>query len=331
MFKQPFDISKTSSSPIDLQNPDSEVDVGRTIRAMDEQYGTQFETWIRNENNIDCVVFYLRKFILEFEDTNPSAISRAVKWIVEGWSVHKSAELLIKLLYHWGIGHAKFVSLVSELSQNWRMPLVVDLVATLVIGETSSNASSFIHHFTQTWEPFMIIQLCRNVATRLRWNDRYCHQFLLRYASLTYPEGPTQREMLNQIQQQFETRSRMLHHFYNPSKVSSSCLPLSPVDFTMSVLEVMVRDHKVYLSNHLKSATLSGCKVHHPNNRIESPKHLKAYSHNNDLVKSQYEEVQEIPSNRPCPRSSSLLEKLNGPSPASPADGRNFGLHGVNE
>ncbi|KAK9761203.1 hypothetical protein K7432_014061 [Basidiobolus ranarum] len=331
MFKQPFVTSKISLSSNDTQPLNVDVDVGKAIHAMDQQYGTQFETWIRNESNTDCVVFYLRKFIIEFEDNNPSAIARAVKWIVQGWSVQKLVELLIKLFYHWGVGHPKFVSLVSELSQDWRMPLVVDLVATLVVGENSCNTASFIQLFTQSWEPFMVIQLCRNIATRLRWNDRYCHQFLLRYATLTYPEGPTQRVVLNQIHNQFETRNNMLHHYYNPSKMDSGSLFLSPVDFTMTVLEVMVRDLKMYQSSHDKYSTLSRTKTYSRSKRISTNKCTKSIAQEKELTNSQFEETPQAISTPPTPRTASLLEKLSGPSSSNPNDGIILGLPMVDE
>ncbi|ORX94784.1 hypothetical protein K493DRAFT_315341 [Basidiobolus meristosporus CBS 931.73] len=284
-----------------------DIDVGETIRAMDQQYGTQFEIWIRNEANIDCVVFYLRKFIVEFEDSNSGAITRAIRWIVQEWSVQKSAELLIKLFYHWGVGHPKFVSLVSELSHDWRMPLVVDLVATLVVGESSSNTAGFIQHFTSAWEPFMVIQLCRNIATRLRWNDRYCLQFLLRYATLTYPEGPTQRVVLSQIRNQFETRSCMLHHGYKTG----------PVDFTMTMLEVMVRDSKMYRNSHPKYATLPCVGTPSKQSNMARP-----LLHDTNLT---------IEEAHPAPRASAYLEKLSGPPSTNPNDGIILGLPIVDE
>lgn len=186
--------------------------VENAMKQMDVKYHTQFHSWIKNENNVDYISYYLRKVITEFEDKDFSSITRAIKWLVKGWSVQRTAELLIKLFYHWGIGNYKFAKLVSEITVDWQVQTqIVDLVVTLVIGERSSKTARFIKCISEDWNNAQkTIQLVTLVSSRLRWTERYFKHFILQYICLDNSLWEHKKALVTYIREQYNIRKCVL-------------------------------------------------------------------------------------------------------------------------
>jgi len=211
--------------------------VDLAMKQMDKKFHTQFYSWIRNENNVDYISYYLRRVITEYEKTQFPAIKRAIQWLVDGWSVQRTAELLIKLFYHWGIGDAKFAGLVLQITRSWQVqPAMVDLVITLVIGERSSKTARFLHHLTSDWSGSKISDLVGAIALRLRWTERYCKHFLLQLACLGDQPWEKKRILVNDIRHQFSQRRLALAMYpstHNPP-------PDALVSFTLQILSTIL-------------------------------------------------------------------------------------------
>ncbi|KAI0226460.1 hypothetical protein L0F63_001772 [Massospora cicadina] len=166
-----------------------------------------------NENNVDYISYYLRRVITGYEHRQFSRICRGIQWLVAGWSVQRTAELLIKLFYHWGIGDAKFAGLVTQITRQWPVaPDVVDLVVTLVIGERSNKAARFIYHLTATWDARQIAELVGAIGIRLRWSERYFKHFLLQFACLGSRSWEKKRGLVYAVRHRFNSRSLLLQH-----------------------------------------------------------------------------------------------------------------------
>jgi hypothetical protein len=210
---------------------------------MDSKFNTQFYSWIRNENNVDYISFYLRRVIVDFEQHDFLAIQRAIKWLVDGWSVPRIAELLIKLFYHWGIQNEKFAKLVSEITKSWPIvPHTVDLVVTLVIGERSSKTAKFTRYFTQDWEPSAIVDLVSRVGTRLGWTERYFKHFIIQYLNLTHQNHPWPNHLPEDtthiIKQKFQAWKNLKRDQWNTNDLSDNFPSL--VHFSSWILGLML-------------------------------------------------------------------------------------------
>ncbi|KAI9296206.1 hypothetical protein K502DRAFT_337323 [Neoconidiobolus thromboides FSU 785] len=190
-----------------LNMEDMDIDkVDQAMKSMDKKFNTQFYIWIRNENNVDYISYYLRRVIVQYEQQNFHSIYRAIRWLVNGWSVQRTAELLIKLFYHWGVGDHKFANLVKNITINWPLqPTLIDLVVTLVIGERSSKTARFIYQLTTGWSLSQKLELIHAVSTRLRWSERYFKHFLLQLACLGERSWESKRSLVNSIRQSFNS------------------------------------------------------------------------------------------------------------------------------
>ncbi|KAJ9061631.1 hypothetical protein DSO57_1018635 [Entomophthora muscae] len=207
------------------------------MKQMDKRFHTQFYAWIRNENNVDYISYYLRRVITEYEQQHFPAIRRAIQWLVAGWSVQRTAELLIKLFYHWGIGDVKFAGLVIQITRQWPvLPGVVDLVVTLVIGERSSKTARFLHHLTATWDTASITELVGAIAVRLRWTERYFKHFLLQFACLGERGWEEKRGLVYSIRHRFNSRRLLMQHAAMLTHDSSIHPSLSLVEFALAIL-----------------------------------------------------------------------------------------------
>ena len=165
---------------------------------MDEKYNTQFHSWVRSEANVDFVAFYLRRILADYDMPDypdKKAVSRAIRWLTEGWTVQRIAELLIKLFYHWSLDSEKFAMLVSDLVKNWDLqPFTIDLIVTLVVGERSIKAARFVYNLTKTWDdPAGITELVSCISSRLRWTERYHRHFILHFLNTSSETIPHRR------------------------------------------------------------------------------------------------------------------------------------------
>ncbi|KAK9764958.1 hypothetical protein K7432_007086 [Basidiobolus ranarum] len=216
------------------------TEVERTMKDMDSKYNTQFYSWIRNERNVDYIAYYLQRLIVDVSDTPSQSIPSVIRWLVNGWSIQHTAELLIKLFYHWGIGHLGFASMVTEVTQDWSSSNVLDLVITLVIGERASKTAKFVKHLTNNWEPRAIMNTVRQLSLRLKWSERYFKHFLLQYFMMCEEEHAHQRMTVSKLRSCFESRQNTLNHWCTIDTENSYQTLLSLIEFSMEIFETIV-------------------------------------------------------------------------------------------
>ncbi|ORX77488.1 hypothetical protein K493DRAFT_363296 [Basidiobolus meristosporus CBS 931.73] len=201
-------LPRTLPSPsirLVLTDVSSVADVDAAMRFMDSNYDTQFHCWIRNEKNVSYIAYYLRKLIVDFEETNMRSVHRAIQWLVHDWSVQRTAELLVKLFYHWGIDCPRFGLLIAEVMFEWNINHTTELVTTLVIGERSSKVAQFINHLTNGWCDSAVVELVRSISTRLQWSERYFKHFILQYVAVYYSGDMMQYQARRLFMQQHTT------------------------------------------------------------------------------------------------------------------------------
>ncbi|ORX98696.1 hypothetical protein K493DRAFT_336046 [Basidiobolus meristosporus CBS 931.73] len=214
------------------------AEVEKTMRDMDSRYNTQFYSWIRNEQNLDYIAYYLQRLINELSDSYSESIPSAIRWLVNGWPIQQIAELLIKLFYHWGVGHTKFASLVSEVTKDWPILNIVQLTTTLVIGERANKTARFVKFLTNHWEPKAIVEVFKHLCLRLRWSERYMKHFLIQYLTLCEEEHTHQRMTVGLVRSRFESMS-LVHHLRAMTTEGSGGM-LSMVEFSTELFEIIV-------------------------------------------------------------------------------------------
>ncbi|KAK9767090.1 hypothetical protein K7432_003357 [Basidiobolus ranarum] len=285
-MKSAFECSNTHGSKLTDSSPLEEVDAA--MRSMDFNYNTQFYSWIHNENNVDYIAYYMRKIISDYEETNLKSVYRAIKWLVDEWSVQRTAELLVKLFYHWGINSSKFAQLIAEVVDKWSIKQTIELVVTLVIGERSSKVAQFINHLTISWSTKSTVELVRSIGIRLRWNERYFKHFLFQYVSIRYDSDAgtvtsqafqssnnhNTRMAINHIRQRFQARRMILQQqHYIPSDTESLDSCFSLVEFSTAIFEKIVSRSLDTLEIPLRRPEPSSTMSHLKSKNMKYPYH----------------------------------------------------------
>jgi hypothetical protein len=192
--------------------PTSAADVGITLSMMDTLYGTKFTEWIRDEENLNFIAT-IKKYVFEEAlgastdvpaANNIKQVVHVLRWMTPEWSVPSISEIILKLFYHYRLNSRTFADIVAGISAEWREEAVCELVASLLIGESSQTASQFMYNFsTSSMGPGGVHRaaagvslLCAEIATCLRWSETFQRYFLFSMADLFLATESAQKEEL---------------------------------------------------------------------------------------------------------------------------------------
>ncbi|KAI3643096.1 hypothetical protein MP228_012651 [Amoeboaphelidium protococcarum] len=160
--------------------------VDMSVKIMDLRYKTSFYGWIKSEDNVDYIGNYLKPLVYEYAEQEDGAksISRALTWLMDGWNINGVASLLIKLFYEKGLNQEIFTSVMSLYLLGKEWSAIIDIVATLLIGEQAGVVSLFIHNLTREWYVEEVKELIMCIAVKSRWTEEFVSQFLLSLCEL---------------------------------------------------------------------------------------------------------------------------------------------------
>jgi hypothetical protein len=252
------DVIETSHS--------STKDVDMSVRIMDLKYNTQFYDWIKDPECVDHIAYHVKRVIV---GQDPSAISLGLKWMIAEWPVSSIASLLIKIFYENGLNNKQFTSVVSDLCNGTEWSQVIDLIATLIIGEDASMTAKFIYAVTQTWQPATIMDLVMAVGARSRWKNEYMESFIVNYASLN-PAIPVADRVarVQDLQQKFAERASVLERL--PHEKSHVAIPGHRI-FSRRLLEAVVVEDSRWEASALQNKRLSRDVGSMPTTMIDIP------------------------------------------------------------
>jgi hypothetical protein len=246
-------------------------DVEEAMSRMDKIYGTSFYEWLKNEHHLDQIAFHCKRILEAYDEVS---LGRGLAWLTKDWNTNKTAELLIKMFYHWGMSNPRFARVVSsmlEMSEN--KDKAKDIILTLVIGEEANVAATFIHSLTQTWETKKTMKIVEMLATRLEWSMDFFQSFLITFTNCMHVENKDENftnATIKLVKTYFkgfkikqgmpvtlEERIQELSMTDNSIKVSSLSEKMSHLPMAMAVLHAVLTDFSSKVASPLKVITVT--------------------------------------------------------------------------
>lgn len=224
-------LKTTYLTDIQEQQLTSPNSVDLAVRLMDSRYHTQFYNWIKDEKHCDFIAFHLKKLIVDYDSEQ---ISRAIKWLLEGWTINAQAAVLIKIFYEKGLDYPLFCGIVRDLlntsSKKGDSAIAEELLATLVIGEDATITARFLAQVLQESSVTEKTRIIQNIADRSRWPTKFSNQFLAYFIGMhvstnevTIPVDKIERvkKQLEQSHQlSFGTRMKIMFREFVPTSPS---------------------------------------------------------------------------------------------------------------
>lgn len=212
---------------------DESIDL--SIRIMDMKYNTTFYEWIKNPENIDYTAHHMKRIV---KDYNTQIIGRGFRWLFKDWYISSIASLLIKIYYEQGLENESFTQVVNELCRERSWAKVVDLLATLIIGEDACITATFLNQVTQEWNVTVVIDLIQAISARSRWQNNFMEEFIVHFASTRNSMAEfEQKRLVKQIRKKFEDRRYAMDII--PSSVKHISIASHRV-FSKQILESML-------------------------------------------------------------------------------------------
>ena len=156
---------------------------------MDTLYNCNFGAWCKSQAHIADTAKYLQRFIGQYSE---QAVATGLSWIVAGWGLRSSAELLLRAFAPWGVGHpmvARTIGLIMSQFSNAHAKL--ELVAAVIAFESAHNAAGFFRHLTASsgcsegWHEDSIALYFEYVVRKLGWKPAYCEAFILQFCEIS--------------------------------------------------------------------------------------------------------------------------------------------------
>jgi hypothetical protein len=155
--------------------------VALSLMCMDIRYNTRFREFLTNPKNMDFCVSHLKRIIYEYSITSSG---RALRTITRTWNSIEVASFLIKLFYKENMmKNKRFIGVASELCVGRTGSQKVELISTLVIGETPENTGIFIKNLAKYWDKQTIFNIVRNIANCSQWGPAFYENFLMAFTN----------------------------------------------------------------------------------------------------------------------------------------------------
>jgi len=205
--------------------PSTVQDIEDAIRSMDKRFKTSFYRWIRSEENIAYMCTTHASLFEEYWKTDPTLVIRALKWLTQDWSIPGTAELVIKLFYHWKIDSSKFIFLIAATFDHWPLKRLISLLNVLLIGDPPKVVARFLFQFYQLkkskemrfestvhvqqepWTQSTYYEFMKALSTQARWTVRFYDLFMSEYEQLYCSE-----KQISAIQDDHRSSDRTTEH-----------------------------------------------------------------------------------------------------------------------
>lgn len=154
----------------------SEFDIEMSLKLMDKRYNSEFYNWIKNEESLDNMPI-LKNIIFEYE---PQQIATCLNFIFQEWNIDQISRSLIELFYK-SIDNQLLMNVVRCMCNKKSVDEIVELLASLVIGESAEYSARFVKTVIQEKDDFTIFQIIYNLRVRGNWVDTYFESFIINY------------------------------------------------------------------------------------------------------------------------------------------------------
>jgi hypothetical protein len=185
----------------------SKENVEETMSRMDSLNKTSFKKWIKDEDNVNYLCITKREMILGYIDENLESAMYALEWMIEGWSVESTAELILKLFYSAGLKSNTFCSHVHRLAKDWEVEKIQQLLSILLVGESCSVIAHFFANwiFQSNWNSEDMALLVVPLADTFKWTMEQYGVFLISLSSHLIVDATLKETMFIMIQVELET------------------------------------------------------------------------------------------------------------------------------
>ncbi|KAH6580723.1 hypothetical protein BASA61_009459 [Batrachochytrium salamandrivorans] len=175
--------SQEPPKPAPWSDEYAHIDIDWSMQAMDTLYAASFYDYVRDEDNIVVTGPKLARLI---KDYRPKQVAKAVLWMVQGWSVHKTAKLLAMIFTDWLPDLAGCVFAI--VCRDWPLkPQTTLCAAYLLHSEPPTTAALFIRSLSNGWKQENSVELISFVDEMLEWDNAYFKEFISAYSKLVYP------------------------------------------------------------------------------------------------------------------------------------------------
>lgn len=171
--------------------PRNAQEVGLIVQQMDKLHKTNFESWVKSPSNASYICTFKKGIIDEYFTLHPHQVIYALEWMTQEWSTVSTAELILKLFYHYRPNSIEFSRLVLGITSQWDMEEICDLVSILLIGESQSSIVGFLNYFMglrdvgdfphRDWTPSERIELLQSLARMFQWDHIQLEELCLEF------------------------------------------------------------------------------------------------------------------------------------------------------
>ena len=238
--------------------PQSIQEIDASVQRMDKINGTSFYSWLRDDSHLDQVAMHCKRILNDYES---SSISLGLCWLMREWSASRSAELLIKMFYHWGMASEKFARIVSaimlHLSASGQESKADDILLTLLIGEEAKLTATFLYLVQKEWSAKKTVEKISMLASRMDWDFEFSRTFMITFTSNLYSnhhcsigDGSNDAYVAAAI----KLVNRQFKNFQSSTSdanpIRKLVQPSEHLEFLGTVLKVVLDDHEKALNSH---------------------------------------------------------------------------------
>lgn len=153
-------------------------DIGSIIRDMDRKYDANFGTWVRGEENIDTIVFNLKKYIDKYSE---QIFSEALKWITEKWRIESRIAFMKKLLseqlFRDNSETQKEVSkrnirILRNVLKAWKAAEVTELITSFLTGMEKEERKLFLLWVLEEFNHEQITEIFIRIDHLVDWSTK---------------------------------------------------------------------------------------------------------------------------------------------------------------
>jgi hypothetical protein len=214
----PFQKNPLYNSIKNYRNVSTEA-VEETMSKMDELNRTSFKKWIKDEQNVHYLCITKKELILGYIEEDVESAMYALEWMIDGWSVETTAELILKLFYSHGLKSEIFCSRVYRLVYKWEMHQVFDLLSILLVGESSAVVAQFFGNWIREslWSSERLTDLIVPLVESYKWNSEQQGLFLVSL-STNLVTDPNLRHSLaviihSELELAIQMQRKLIHYF----------------------------------------------------------------------------------------------------------------------
>ena len=237
--------------------PKTVQDIDEAVQRMDKINRTSFYIWLRDQTHLDQIAMHCKRILKDFQSDE---IALGLCWLTQDWSASRTAELLIKMFYHWGMGSDRFALIVRSLldyhynkCESSATIKADDILMTLLIGEDPHLTSRFAFLVTKGWSNTKRLEKITLLSRRMDWDLDFCQIFLQTFTTTLYSDhhvaGSTAKDQGSYVAAAVKLVQSQFRSFAYDRNTSVIKTTTEINDFFKSILKVILEDHEKAMSS----------------------------------------------------------------------------------